>query len=93
MNVNIVLGVDNVMVTLLPHYLLKKNQIMNRLLNNACSGYCETSRSCVCEEGQRARDTRDVEQEIRGSQKADTKKVKADWGSVSVYAQKSPPHS
>ena len=35
---------------------------------------------------------RDVEQEIKEVlQEADTKKVKADWGSVSVYAQKSPP--
>ena len=35
---------------------------------------------------------RDVEQEIKEVlSEADTKKVKADWGSVSVYAQKSPP--
>ena len=37
-------------------------------------------------------EVRDVEQEIKEVlQEADTKKVKADWGSVSVYAQKSPP--
>ena len=88
MNVSIVLGVDNVMVTLLPHCLLKKNQIR--------TGYWTTLFDLAVKRHALVSVKKDKEQEYvtwnRKSKGSKSRHQKVSWlGFGFLYAQKSPP--